>query len=519
MDTHADKTQENKSQSVASTIAQKQKNVESTFQFVDNRPEAIVQKKLQEMANNNPQVAQLRAFGHMASNSPQAKQSAQLQAMANNHSAQQQQPIQKKENNTGLPDKLKAGIENLSGYSMDDVRVHYNSDKPTQLQAHAYAQGTDIHIGSGQEKHLPHEAWHVVQQKQGRVKPTMQMKGKVNVNDDTSLEKEADVMGAKAMMMNKPASILGINTKQLSSILQMVVDDALIGAWNALTPTQKQSVADDAMTSVGVIDKGIKNKNLNSGIERIVRESDLISSQITTPSDTHTATVSAAPQHHPDITHGPAATRIADPIPDNLIAVGNMTLVPSDITTTAAKITIKYEPHGGFLPPGTVVGFIQIVQSSKLDGDSKERSNDHDDKYSIDRQSVQRNLSPYFGFQNDRSHETTVFGTEIAPAVMVDAPSYSGKDAWNPKFETSAVIIACPAFPAFKGTILSTIGWDLTLTAKKDVNAVITHYPLPIASKNFLQAAKIWNEIIYSEQNSGEHEQQRELITLKGLSR
>ncbi|WP_218043744.1 eCIS core domain-containing protein [Flavobacterium gawalongense] len=71
--------------------------------------------------------------------------------------------IQKKENNTGLPDNLKAGIENLSDYSMNDVKVHYNSDKPDQLQAHAYAQGTDIHVAPGQEKHLPHEAWHVVQ--------------------------------------------------------------------------------------------------------------------------------------------------------------------------------------------------------------------------------------------------------------------------------------------------------------------------------------------------------------------
>jgi hypothetical protein len=38
----------------------------------------------------------------------------------------------------------------------------------------------------------------VVQQKQGRVKPTMQMKYKTPVNDDIGLEKEADVMGAKA---------------------------------------------------------------------------------------------------------------------------------------------------------------------------------------------------------------------------------------------------------------------------------------------------------------------------------
>lgn len=108
------------------------------------------------------------------------------------------------ENKTGLPDNLKAGIENLSSISMDDVKVHYNSSKPAQLQALAYTQGQEIYVGSGQERHLAHEAWHVVQQKQGRVKPTMQMKG-VQINDDEGLEKEADVMGAKAMPMTRPA--------------------------------------------------------------------------------------------------------------------------------------------------------------------------------------------------------------------------------------------------------------------------------------------------------------------------
>jgi len=76
--------------------------------------------------------------------------------------------LQKKSNNTGLPDALKTGVENMSGYSMDDVKVHYNSSAPAKLNALAYAKGTDIHIGPGHEKHLPHEAWHVVQQKQGR---------------------------------------------------------------------------------------------------------------------------------------------------------------------------------------------------------------------------------------------------------------------------------------------------------------------------------------------------------------
>ncbi|WMW79652.1 DUF4157 domain-containing protein [Undibacterium cyanobacteriorum] len=104
-----------------------------------------------------------------------------------------------KPNNTGLPNQLKAGIESLSGMSMDHVNVHYNSDKPARLNAHAYAQGSDIHVAPGQEQHLPHEAWHVVQQAQGRVKPTMQMKTGTPVNDDVGLETEADVMGAKAL--------------------------------------------------------------------------------------------------------------------------------------------------------------------------------------------------------------------------------------------------------------------------------------------------------------------------------
>ena len=71
-------------------------------------------------------------------------------------------------NKTGLPDRLKTGIETLSGLGMDDVRVHYNSPRPMQIQALAYTQGTDIHVAPGQQRHLPHEAWHVAQQKQGR---------------------------------------------------------------------------------------------------------------------------------------------------------------------------------------------------------------------------------------------------------------------------------------------------------------------------------------------------------------
>ena len=112
------------------------------------------------------------------------------------------------ENKTGLPDRLKAGVESLSGYSLDDVRVHYNSSKPAKLSALAYTQGTDIHVAPGQERYLPHEAWHVAQQKQGRVQPTLQMKG-TSINDDSGLESEATEMGKRALRTKGPAQFLG----------------------------------------------------------------------------------------------------------------------------------------------------------------------------------------------------------------------------------------------------------------------------------------------------------------------
>lgn len=104
---------------------------------------------------------------------------------------------EQKRNETGMSDNLKAGIEDLSGFAMDDVRVHYNSPEPATVQALAYTQGTDIYVAPGQEQHLPHEAWHVAQQMAGRVEPTTEVSG-LPVNDCIELEHEADVMGARA---------------------------------------------------------------------------------------------------------------------------------------------------------------------------------------------------------------------------------------------------------------------------------------------------------------------------------
>ena len=98
---------------------------------------------------------------------------------------------------TGTAGGAQAGVEALSGQSLDDVSVHYNSSEPARLRAHAFTKGSDVHLAPGQERHLPHELWHVAQQKQGRVSATGE-RGGVRVNRDPALEREADEMGARA---------------------------------------------------------------------------------------------------------------------------------------------------------------------------------------------------------------------------------------------------------------------------------------------------------------------------------
>ncbi|MEZ4453208.1 MAG: DUF4157 domain-containing protein [Nannocystaceae bacterium] len=97
----------------------------------------------------------------------------------------------------GLPAGLRAGLEALSGISVADTTVHYDSPAPARVGALAFARGATIHLGPQQEHHLPHEAWHVVQQKQGRVSGTHSLGGE-RINRDRGLEREASHMGEQA---------------------------------------------------------------------------------------------------------------------------------------------------------------------------------------------------------------------------------------------------------------------------------------------------------------------------------
>lgn len=191
--------------------------------FTDHRASIQSMKTTQAMMQQSPRATQLKRMQSIARSSmdnshdsiEQTSTDEPLQAQTVEAKVEAA-PAVEKPNNTGIPNQLKSGIEALSGISMDTVKVHYNSSQPAQLNALAYAQGNDIHLGPGQERHLPHEAWHVVQQAQGRVRPTLQMKTGIPVNDDIGLEQEADVMGEKAMQFTSDISAMsratGINS-------------------------------------------------------------------------------------------------------------------------------------------------------------------------------------------------------------------------------------------------------------------------------------------------------------------
>lgn len=195
---HADKAQHTRS------VTQHSDKVDSGLRLVAAPPNRRYAATGESGVNGSSQVIQQHGYQAMADSRSDGLQSRSAVPLLTDPAASIQlksdiRQGSRQVNHTGLPDNLKSGVESLSGISMDDVKVHYNSDKPAQLNAHAYAQGSEIHLGSGQEKHLPHEAWHVIQQKKGRVRPTLQMKGSINVNDEPSLEQEADDMGQQAL--------------------------------------------------------------------------------------------------------------------------------------------------------------------------------------------------------------------------------------------------------------------------------------------------------------------------------
>ncbi len=129
-------------------------------------------------------------------------------ARASHHS-----PFQlKSEDDNAQNSKSDSGAGNIvqkmesafGGHDFSSVKIHADSAEAPKVGAKAFTRGKDIHFAPGQYNPesskglelLGHELTHVVQQDQGRVKPTGNVNGQP-LNDDKSLEGEADSLGRK----------------------------------------------------------------------------------------------------------------------------------------------------------------------------------------------------------------------------------------------------------------------------------------------------------------------------------
>lgn len=182
----------------------------------DNRTEAAVQARLVETLQRAPEDDEELLQGKFVTQRDiddedellQGKWVVQREPEDDDELLQGKFVTQKKEENqTGIPDDVKQRMETSFGTDFSSVRVHSDSSKAPEVGALAFTQGTDIHFAPGQFKPetssgqqlLGHELAHVVQQSEGRVQPTTEIAG-MSVNDDVSLEHEADVLGAKAAL-------------------------------------------------------------------------------------------------------------------------------------------------------------------------------------------------------------------------------------------------------------------------------------------------------------------------------
>ncbi len=130
-------------------------------------------------------------------------------------------PIQTKPaGQNGLPADLNSKLQGTLNSDFSDVKIHQDAQSATDVGALAYTQGNDVHFAPGQydphsskgQELIGHELTHVVQQRQGRVRPTTQAKG-LPVNDDPGLEAEADDRG-RAVVQRKVGVPLGNSGKQ-----------------------------------------------------------------------------------------------------------------------------------------------------------------------------------------------------------------------------------------------------------------------------------------------------------------
>jgi len=119
MNSHAIKTQKNKSQVAVTENSLKSKADDSAFHFIDNRPETIAQRKLLEIANDRPstmQATQMKTVTNNSLLSYNQKKGDEGEKLPQG----EVKALQEKSKGTSVHNKSNSGNEN-SGYSPNNL--------------------------------------------------------------------------------------------------------------------------------------------------------------------------------------------------------------------------------------------------------------------------------------------------------------------------------------------------------------------------------------------------------------
>lgn len=152
--------------------------------------------------------------------------------------------------NTSLPFSLQAKMEKSFGQNLSDVTIHKNSSKAVQMKSLAFTQGDNIHFAPGHfnpdsesGRHLiGHEFTHVMQQRNGGIKSTDKMSPGIQLNADPVLEREADVLGKRAVNGQAVSQYQGIRASHGQTGVIQRKTDTPWGDWSTSTYQLTQDV-------------------------------------------------------------------------------------------------------------------------------------------------------------------------------------------------------------------------------------------------------------------------------------
>lgn len=159
-------------------------------------------------------------------------------------------PLQLKSPNSGLPlpSDVRDKMEQSFNTDFTDVRVHRGSEAKA-IGALAFTQGNNIYFQPEQynpkslagQTLLGHELTHVVQQRAGLVKPQSR-RGDLSINADSTLEAEADRLGAKAAHGGiAQVTKTGVGLQRQAEVAQQKKQETTLGKKSAQKEHKEES--------------------------------------------------------------------------------------------------------------------------------------------------------------------------------------------------------------------------------------------------------------------------------------